>query len=159
MAKEKIIIGWQEWVSFSDLGIPAIKAKIDTGAKTSSLHAEDIEHFKKNGHNYVRFNVYPLQKNRSLTLSCEGLLVDKRHVKSSCGEIEKRPVIQTHVTMGDLTWLIEINLTKRDYMGFHLLLGREALQGHILIDPAKKFLHGGLSRRQALYRYREGSDI
>jgi ribosomal protein S6--L-glutamate ligase len=140
MAEHKTIIGWKEWVSLPDIHIPALKAKVDTGARTSSLHAENIQHFQKNGISYVRFEVCPIQKNKQTVIQCEAPLIDKRQVKSSCGGEEDRPIIITTITLGEARWEIELNLTNRDYMGFRMLLGRNAMKNHLIIDPSEKYL-------------------
>ena len=146
---EKTLIGWQEWVSLPDVKIPAIKAKVDTGAYTSSLHAENIRHVKKNGISYVQFDIHPIQKNKTIVIRSEAPLVDRRPVRSSSGEEERRSVIRTQLILGHRQWEIELNLTKRDYMGFRMLLGRNAMHGHIIIDPGQKFLHRSMTDKQA----------
>ncbi len=151
--KKKIVIGWQEWAALPDIFIPAVKVKVDTGARTSSLHAEDITPFTKNGEKYLRFTVHPIQKDKTISLKCEAQLVDRRHVKSSNGAQEQRPVIRTNIKIGEHEWEIELNLTKRDHMGCRMLLGRNAMQGHIIIDPEEKFLHGRLSIKESKKKY------
>lgn len=148
MAEHKTIIGWQEWVSLPNIAIPAIKAKVDTGARTSSLHANRIEHFQKNGIPYIHFEVHPIQKNNTIVLSCEAPLIDKRQVRSSCGEEEYRPVIIATITLGDIRWEIELNLTNRDYMGYRMLLGRNAMKNHLIIDPSERFLQRKISKKE-----------
>ncbi len=141
-SEKKIVIGSQEWCSLNQLGIPAIKARIDSGAKTSSLHAFNIHAFKKEGAPWVSFEVHPLQMNRSTIIRCEQQVLDRRVVKSSSGESEKRYVIKAEVTLGTETWPIEITLTNRDSMGYRMLLGREAMHNRILVNPSESFLHG-----------------
>ncbi len=131
----KVIIGKEEWCALPELGLPAIKARIDTGAKTSSLHAFNIHPFEADGKKYVHFDIHPLQDNRKVIQSCRGLVVDKRAVKSSSGEKETRHVIKTPLTLGGETWDIEVTLTNRDSMGFRMLIGREAMKERVLIDP------------------------
>ena len=131
----KVIIGKEEWCGLPELGLPAIKARIDSGAKTSSLHAFNIHPFEEAGKKYVHFDIHPLQDNRKVIQSCRGLVVDKRDVKSSSGEKETRHVIRTPLTMGSETWDIEVTLTNRDSMGFRMLIGREAMKERVLIDP------------------------
>lgn len=154
MAKKlpSMIVGWQEWVSLPELGLPAVKAKIDTGAKTSSLHAYHIEKFTQRGQPYVRFEVHPIQRNRVVTRLCEAPVIDKRTVKSSSGDKEKRPVIKTQLLLGDVQWEIELNLTNRDTMGFRMLLGREALK-HMLVNPKHTCLHGKISPQDINLKY------
>ena len=131
----KIIIGKEEWCALPDLGLPAIKARIDSGAKTSSLHAFNIHSFEDNGKKYVHFDIHPIQGNRKIIQSCRGLVVDRRDVKSSSGEKEKRHVIKTPIKLGNETWEIEVTLTNRDSMGYRMLIGREAMKERVLIDP------------------------
>lgn len=130
-------IGWQEWCSLKGLEIPAIKAKIDTGAKTSAIHAVDIKAFTQNNINYVSFTVYPLQRNTEIKKVCTAPIVDKRRVMSSNGIQEERYVIRTPITMGSQSWEIELTLSDRDPLRFRILLGREALRSRVLINPEK----------------------
>ena len=142
MPQNKIILGSEEWCSFPELGIPAIKARVDSGAKTSALHAINIAPFVKEGINWVKFDINPIQNNLKTVIHCEALLIDKRVVKSSSGFREQRYVIQTEIKIGDDIWKIEMTLTNRDSMGFRMLLGREAMSGRILVDPEQKYLLG-----------------
>jgi ribosomal protein S6--L-glutamate ligase len=142
MPQNKIILGSEEWCSFPELGIPAIKARVDSGAKTSALHAINIAPFVKEGENWVKFDINPIQNNLKTVIHCEAKLIDKRIVKSSSGFREQRYVIQTQLKIGDDTWAIEMTLTNRDSMGFRMLLGREAMSGRILVDPEQKYLLG-----------------
>ena len=143
-----LIVGWTEWVALHDLDIPAIKAKVDTGAATSSLHAYNIKYITKQDKKYVTFKVHPLQKNKKITKMCVAPLVGIRNVKSSTGEMQPRPVILTQITLGNHTWMIELNLTNRDSMGKRMLIGREALAGRVLVNPDHKFLHNKISQKQ-----------
>jgi ribosomal protein S6--L-glutamate ligase len=140
-----LIVGWKEWVAIPELELPAIKAKIDTGAATSSLHAYDIKYVSIKGVPYVRYNLHPLQKSKKITRSCLSRLYDKRSVKSSSGLSRKRPVIRVTLKIGNFEWEIEVNLTNRDSMGMRMLIGREALRGKILVNSGHKFLHGKIS--------------
>ena len=142
MPQNKIILGSEEWCSFPELGIPAIKARVDSGAKTSALHAINIIPFTKEGVNWVKFDINPIQNNLKTVIHCEALLIDKRIVKSSSGYREQRFVIQTNINIGNDSWPIEMTLTNRDSMGFRMLLGREAMSGRILVDPEQKYLLG-----------------
>jgi hypothetical protein len=121
-------VGWREWLRLPGLGIENVKAKVDTGARSSSLHADDIEIFQSRGQVRVRFVVLPLQRSRLQAVSCEAILHDERYVKSSNGTSELRPVIRTPVSWGEDTWEIDLTLTARDLMGFRMLLGREAIR-------------------------------
>jgi ribosomal protein S6--L-glutamate ligase len=145
MNQNKIILGSEEWCAFPSLGIPAIKARVDSGAKTSALHAINIAPFIKNEANWVKFDINPIQNNLKTVIHCEALLVDKRIVKSSSGFREQRYVIQTTINIGNDAWEIEMTLTNRDSMGFRMLLGREAMSGRILVDPEQKYLLGQTS--------------
>ncbi|MDD5151949.1 MAG: 30S ribosomal protein S6--L-glutamate ligase [Flavobacterium sp.] len=142
MTQNKIILGSEEWCSLPELGIPIIKARVDSGAKTSALHAKNIAPFIKEGQNWVKFDINPIQNNVKTIISCEALLVDKRVVKSSSGFKEQRFVIQTNLEIGNSNWLIEMTLTNRDSMGFRMLLGREAMSGRVLVDPEQQYLLG-----------------
>ena len=142
MLETKIILGSEEWCSFPELGIPAIKARVDSGAKTSALHGKNIAPFLKDGQNWVKFDINPIQNNVKTIIHCEAPLVDKRVVKSSSGFREQRFVIQTNLEIGNGTWLIEMTLTNRDSMGFRMLLGREAMSGRVLVDPEQQYLLG-----------------
>lgn len=145
MIPNKIILGSEEWCSFPELGIPSIKARVDSGAKTSALHAINIAPFTKEGENWVKFDINPIQNNLKTVIHCEAKLIDKRVVKSSSGFREQRFVIQTELKIGDSNWPIEMTLTNRDSMGFRMLLGREAMSGRILVDPEQKYLLGQVS--------------
>ncbi|MEZ6055369.1 MAG: ATP-dependent zinc protease [Planctomycetaceae bacterium] len=133
-------VGWREWVALPDLGVNPIKAKLDTGARTSSLHAFEIEEFTREGTCWVRFAVHPLQRVRDGEVWAESPLVEYRTVRSSSGHAEKRPVIKTSLRLGDKEWEIELTLANRDAMGFRMLLGREALRGRVLIDAGLSYL-------------------
>ncbi len=138
----KLIIGCEEWCSFPELGIPAIKARIDSGAKTSSIHAYNIKSFKRDKKTWVSFEINPIQKNRRVVIKCEKPVIDKRAVKSSSGISEKRYVVSTPIKIGKNTWDIELTLANRDSMGFRMLLGREAMTNRIIIDPSLVFTLG-----------------
>ncbi|MBX7149717.1 RimK/LysX family protein [bacterium] len=133
------IIGWREWVSLPDLVIPQIKAKIDTGAKSSSIHAFDLELITRGKLRIARFIIHPLQKNEKKSVAVELPIHDFRSVKSSNGQEELRPVILTRVSLMGLTWPIELTLTRRDDMGFRMLLGRQAIRDKFLINAGKSF--------------------
>ncbi|OOZ71104.1 alpha-L-glutamate ligase [Solemya velum gill symbiont] len=141
----KIVVGSEEWCSFPALGIPAIKARIDSGAKTSSIHAFNIQTFRRDGQTWVSFEVHPLQNNRRTVIRCERPIIDKRSVKSSSGISETRYVVGTTLRAGDETWDIELTLANRDSMGYRLLLGREAMSGRMLVDPSLSFCLGYVS--------------
>lgn len=140
-------IGWREWVDLPELDLPKIKAKIDTGARTSALHAFDLNEFKKDGEMWVRFGIHPLQKNSNLERYCEAKVVDQRAVTDSGGHRENRYVICTPVVMGTETFPIEITLTNRDTMSFRMLIGRTALTDKFAVLPASSFLFGDFSQK------------
>jgi hypothetical protein len=141
-AGETLRVGWREWVRLTDLGVAAIKAKIDTGARTSALHAFAIEPFRRSGALWVRFEVHPLQRSSSVKIKCEAKAVDERAVRNSGGIVERRYIIETRMMLGDRAWPIELALTNRDQMGFRMLLGRTALEGRALIEPGRSYLAG-----------------
>lgn len=139
---DKVIVGSEEWCAFPHLGIPTVKARVDSGAKTSALHAINISPFIKEGENWVKFDINPIQNNTKTIIHCEAPLVDKRVVKSSSGFREQRYVIRAEIQIGETNWNVELTLTNRDSMGFRMLLGREAMSGRLLVDPEQKYLLG-----------------
>ncbi len=146
-----IIVGWREWVALPDLGLPAVKAKVDTGAKTSSLHAFDIETVHEDGRERVRFAVQPLQQNEQLVVRAVADVADERSVTSSSGHEELRVVIRTPLHLGDAVWPVELTLTDRRAMRLRMLLGRQALEGLLLVDSSVSFLHGRRPQAAGLY--------
>ncbi|WP_438960790.1 30S ribosomal protein S6--L-glutamate ligase [Nereida sp.] len=140
----QIRVGWEEWLSLPDLGLPALKAKVDTGAKTSALHAFDIEPFGRTRPR-VRFMVQPIPARPDLVIACSADIVDQREVTSSNGESEMRYVIETNVKMGDEMWPIEVTLTNRTNMSYHMLLGRQALGDRLTVAPSDRFCQPELS--------------
>ena len=136
------ILGSEEWCSFGELQIPAIKARIDSGAKTSSIQATNIKRVIRQGVPYVDFEVNPIQDNRSVSVFCSAKIVDTRIIKSSSGTTQKRYVIKTPLTIMGQTFEIELTLANRDSMDYRMLLGREAMNGRFLVDPSKHFLAG-----------------
>lgn len=137
-----IRIGWREWVCLPELGIAHIKAKVDTGARTSALHAFDVETFRQDGEAMVRFSMHPLQHSVDYVKVCICPLVDERQVIDSGGHRELRPVILTTVEVAGVRWPIEITLASRETMRFRMLLGRTAMRGRIVVDPSASFLTG-----------------
>jgi hypothetical protein len=142
------VLGWREWMALPALGIDRIKAKVDTGARTSTLHAFSLEPFTKDGQKRIRFDMHPLQHNTKTVVSCEAEIVDLRWVTDSGGHSEERYVIQTPIAIGGFSWLIEITLTERDTMLFRMLLARNAIRGRFTVDPARSFL---MSKRQKVF--------
>jgi len=155
---EKVIVGSEEWCSFPELGIPTIKARVDSGAKTSALHAINIAPFEKDGENWVKFDINPIQNNSKTVIHCQAQLVDKRVVKSSSGYREQRYVIRSQIQVGEISWEAEFTLTNRDSMGFRMLLGREAMSGRLLVDPEQKYLLGQPTREKLLEYYEKGEE-
>lgn len=139
--QQLLIIGWREQVALPELGISQIKAKIDTGARSSVLHAVDVEIFQNQGKRMVRFKVYPYQRDTRETVTAVAKLVDQRQVRNSGGHTQLRPVIETTVELGSDRWRIELTLTNRDLMGFRMLLGRQAVRERFLVDAGGSFLH------------------
>lgn len=147
------ILGSEEWCSFKELGIPAIEARVDSGAKTSSIQANNIQLFDKHGVEWVRFEVHPIQINRSIAIQCEAKVYDKRAVKSSSGIASVRIVIQTEITLGDDTFEIELTLANRESMEFRMLLGREALYNRYMVNPSETHLLPELSPEELDEKY------
>jgi hypothetical protein len=137
---EKVAVGWREWIALPALGIDAIKVKIDTGARSSSLHAFDIEIFNRDEISWVRFVVHPLQRDVGTSVQCEAPVLDFRHVRSSSGHITHRPVIRAEIRLDNRNWPIDLTLAPRDEMGFRMLLGREAVRGKFVVDPGRSYM-------------------
>jgi len=133
-------IGWREWVSLPELDIIRIKAKVDTGARTSALHAFSLKPFTENGKNKIGFDIHPFQHDNEKIVTCIADVVDKRLVTDSGGHEEERYVIQTPITIAGQTWPIEITLTERENMLFRMLLGRSALRKRFIVNPARSFV-------------------
>ena len=148
-------IGWQEWVKLPNLGVPAVKAKIDTGAKTSSLHAYNIQRKRRARGDYVSFVIHPLQGNDAVSIPCCVPIIDERGVMSSNGSLEQRFVIHTPLVLGTETWNIELTLSNRDPLRFRMLLGREALRGHTIIDPSRSLILQKHKKKELIKLYSE----
>ena len=141
--KTEKVLGWREWVSLPELGITWIKAKVDTGARTSALHAFELEPFQRAGKDWVRFSVHPLQGKNDTVIQCESPVLERRDVTDSGGHLENRPVIETELLLGFFSKRIELTLTDRDTMRFKMLLGRTAMRPNILVYPSQSFKLGG----------------
>lgn len=143
----KEVIGWREWVQLPDLGVFETKAKVDTGADSSSLHAFNVQRFEKDGEDYVRFEVHPKQRSRKPTIQCEAPLAMDKKVKNPGGRSELRPVIRTKIVVAGVELDALVNLTSRDEMGFRMLLGRRTVRSKFVIDPGRSYL-GPRPRRE-----------
>ena len=141
-AKQKPVIGWREWVALPQICIPAIKVKVDTGARTSSLHAYDLQIVRRRGVEMIQFKVHPFQRDSRHTIVAEEELVDQRWVKASGGVETFRPVIVTEIELLGQRWPIELSLVPRDSMGFRMLLGRQALRRRFVVDVSRSFCGG-----------------
>ena len=137
---QRLIVGWREWAQLPEFGVELIKVKIDTGAKTSAIHAFDISPFTYMGNDWVQFDIHPIQDNDLIIHTCACPLVDYRWITSSTGHRQRRFVIQTSLRIGGFSSRIEISLANRDEMGFRMLIGRNALKDDVLVDPNHSFL-------------------
>ena len=146
---QPLIIGWREWVGLPLLGLPAIKVKVDTGARTSAIHAFDIERVKRDGgQDWLLFSVQPIQRVAAIVRRCEAPLIDIRRVTDSGGHSGDRFFITTELHMGPVIRTVEVTLSQRNDMLFRMLLGRTALKPGIQVDPSRSFTLGRVSARQ-----------
>ena len=146
-SSERIVLGWREWVSLPQLGIDRIKAKVDTGARTSALHGFEIEPFEEHGVQRVRFRIHPVQHDTDTVHACTAEVIDRRKVRDSGGHQEMRWVIRSDIVIGSYRWSAELTLTSRDDMLFRMLLGRTAMANRIIVDPGKSFLFGKAKKK------------
>ncbi len=135
----KSTIGWREWVRLPELGDALVKAKVDTGARTSSLHAYDLVETERDGETWIDFRFHPLQRDTETVASGSARLVDRRRVTASNGQSELRYVVETELELDEQRMPIELTLTRRDSMGFRMLLGRRAIRDRFLVDPRRSF--------------------
>jgi hypothetical protein len=142
LSEEKLVLGWREWIEFPELGVAQVKAKVDTGARTSCLHAFFVESFERESVPWVRFGVHPRRNDAETEIYCEAPIKDRRSVRDSGGHEEQRYVIETLVTVGTRQHRIEVTLTDRDTMKFRALLGRTAIQGLYVVDSARSYVQG-----------------
>jgi len=142
-------LGWREWARLPDLGVRVIKAKLDTGARTSALHAFGLVRFVRDGRDMCRFEIHPVQRSDADAVIVETEVLEERWVRNSGGQRELRPVIETMLCIGDRSWPIELTLTRRDQMGFRMLLGRQALKRRALVDPGRSFRAGRVPKEKA----------
>ncbi len=139
---DKPVIGWREWLALPDIGVPGVKAKIDTGARSSALHTHDFEVFEDGGKELVRFHLHPLKDNDRLELSCVAPLLEYREVRNSFGHTESRPFIRTTAVIGEFAFEIDLSLTNREEMKYRMLLGRQSVADRFLINPSESFQFG-----------------
>lgn len=136
------ILGWREWAKLSRLKVPRIKAKVDSGARTSAIHAENIVYFRRGKKKMVRFRLYPHQYDRHGAVTREAPLLETRSIRSSGGHVTMRPVIMAELELGGEKWKIELTLVDREIMGFRMLLGRQAVRHRFFIDTARSYVNG-----------------
>jgi len=153
---EVLTLGWREWVGLPELGLGAIKAKVDTGARTSTLHAFELEPFAEHGKRRVRFKIHPIQKDAETVVTCVADIIDERFVTDSGGHKEQRLIIMTLLTIGCWSWPIEMTLTARDNMMFRMLLGRSAMKGIAVVDSSRSYVAGKKPRLKSLRNKKNG---
>lgn len=141
-------VGWREWAALPDLGVNRIIAKIDTGAKTSAIHAFRLREFLQDGAPWVEFYLHPVRRRKTPEIHCIAPIADKRAIKSSNGASEERIVVNTRLRLGGRIWRIELSLTNRDAMGYRLLIGRDAIRKKAIIDPGASFLLGEANTKE-----------
>jgi hypothetical protein len=135
-------IGWCEWLALPMWGVDRVKVKVDTGARTSAIHAYHVERFRRDGKHVVRFVLHPRQRSKKFAVTAEAEVLEYRHVRSSNGQVTHRAVVVTEAVLGEHQWPIEVTLTNRDDMGFRMLLGRQAIRDRFVVDCAASYLQG-----------------
>ncbi|MFT5258338.1 MAG: hypothetical protein ACI9J2_000007 [Saprospiraceae bacterium] len=153
MTENLLTVGWLELIALPQLQVPAMKVKVDTGARTSALHATNIERFERQGEEYARFLVHPIRRYQKHAVVAEAPVIGEIEVKNSGGYVEKRPVVVTELTIGEETWPIQITLTNRENMRFKMLLGREAMREKLVVNPSVEYLHGKRSHKSMMSIY------
>lgn len=136
------VLGWREWLALPELNLPPIKAKIDTGARTSALHAFFVDPYKQGKQQWIRFGIHPHPHDSALAIECDAIVKDRRVITDSGGHRQRRYVIETPMIIGQQRFLAELTLTNRDTMKFRMLLGRTAMNGRFLVNPAESYLQG-----------------
>ena len=135
------LVGWREWLSLPEFGVEAIKAKVDTGARSSALHTHEFEVYETaDGETRVRFVLHPVRGSKEVEVEGDASVVDFAEVKDSGGHVERRPFVETMARLGDREWPVIVNLTNRESMKFRMLLGRTAIRGHFLVDSGRSYL-------------------
>ena len=152
MRRQHQLAGWREWIALPELGIESIKAKLDTGARTSALHAVRLVNLERDGAEWVRFTIHPEQRSTKNSLRVELPVLEWRKITSSNGVRQKRPVIVTNISFFGQTWPIELTLTNRRNMGFRMLLGREALRQRLVVDSSRSYIGGKPGRADSARR-------
>lgn len=144
MSDARTTVGWREWVQVPELlGDAWVKVKVDTGARTSAIHAWDVRTEEREGRTWVRFQLHPRQRDDTHVVEAEAPLLEQREVRSSNGDVELRPVVETTVVIGGVAHRIELTLANRDQMGFRMLLGRTGMARRLVVDPGSSYLLGG----------------
>lgn len=146
-------LGWREWIALPAWNVEYLKAKVDTGARTSSIHAFDLEPFVRDDAEWVRFEIHPWQRTTDDAVVAEAVIAGWRAIRNSSGKIDHRPVVYTDLVIGGLTVTAEVTLTRRDEMGFRMLIGREAIRTRFVVDPGASY-RGGRPAREIRRRNR-----
>ena len=155
------VVGWREWVVFPDFGGPMVRAKVDTGARTSAIHARNIKISVANGREFADFDIYPHQRDAQTILHCRAPIVARRRIRDSGGHVQERIIVRTPIQIGDASFEIDLSLTRRDQMGYRMLLGRRALKNRYVVDSGRSYVqgasHSGRKQRPDLRRVFTGS--